>query len=379
MRFPNCRLLLFLTVLPIVRPSVASSSEFEAWRTPASTRCELEQQLLVDAADGRFEEHELLRASLVACGLRDQDKITKTEQRFAAIFDICMKADNPRLTSRQRAECIFALLHKHVLNGRYEAETTDLSSALNNGVFNCVSATVLYLCLARDVGLEVQAMAQPGHVFCQMNGTERFEIQTTSPNGFGLQGFDSTESRRRTASDPSNTKRAITVVQLVGKIYYNRGVAMLHRERYADALRMLRISSRLDPNDAMARGNLLACINNWALLRCEQKQFSAAAELLSHGMAIAPNYSPFLDNESYVHHRWVTQLCAASEYSRALTLLGESKRRRPNALFYDSGRLSVYKMWIRELEDHGRHSEAIAVMAKARRSFPKSFPASPNS
>ena len=53
-----------------------------------------------------------------------------------------------RGTPRQRAEAVFAFLHQSILRGGYDLQASDLRQAFDHGRFNCVTASLLFNCLA---------------------------------------------------------------------------------------------------------------------------------------------------------------------------------------------------------------------------------------
>ena len=76
-------------------------------------------------------------------------------------------------------------------------------------------------------------------------------------------------------------------------IYYNRGVDLLAEKRFADAAAANAKAVRLDPQNATAKGNFLATINNWAIDLGTSGEYEKAAELLRLGLAADPGYDAF--------------------------------------------------------------------------------------
>lgn len=83
-------------------------------------------------------------------------------------------------------------------------------------------------------------------------------------------------------------------------IYYNRGVDLLTANRFAEAAAANAKALELDPQNTPARGNLLATLNNWAIDLARHGHYGRAADLLSQGLAIAPDYAPFKTNVVYL-------------------------------------------------------------------------------
>jgi len=189
----------------------------------------------------------------------------------------------------ERAAAVLEQLHDKVLTGRYDKQATDLPRTLTTGDYNCLSALVMYveLCNRADVPLEI--WSQPGHVYCVLAG---WNLRIEPASG----------QWRAAPQDIQHDlpARRITPVQLVGKIYYNRGVELLQRRAFEAGVEALRMACQLDPHDADARTNLLAGLNNWALALVAQDQPAAAAALIARGLAIDPAFAPLVANARYV-------------------------------------------------------------------------------
>ena len=63
------------------------------------------------------------------------------------------------------AERALTFLHKNLFTA-YSVLQTRVDTALETGVYNCVSSAVLYLILARSVGLSVSGVRTTDHAFC---------------------------------------------------------------------------------------------------------------------------------------------------------------------------------------------------------------------
>ena len=82
------------------------------------------------------------------------------------------------------AERALTFLHKNLFTS-YSVLQTRVDTALETGVFNCVSSAVLYMILARSVGLSVGGVRTTDHAFCSVlvNG-QQLDVETTNPYGF---------------------------------------------------------------------------------------------------------------------------------------------------------------------------------------------------
>jgi len=345
---------------------------------------ELEIRLFADAADGHWDSHTLLTAALVASGVDNQAALRRYERRFGELVAELRRSGRVSGSPRQRAEAIFDFMHQRVLGGGYHLDCTDLAVLLEQGRFNCASASVLFSCLAGEFGLTVRGIEIPGHALIKLVLPEGcLDIETTCPDCFRLLE----NSRKQTGLPPGTlagekrarapqTSREVSDVQLVAMIYYNRGVDLLAQNRFREALAANAKALRLDPQSATARGNLLATINNWAVAEARLRHYLKAVELLRRGLAMEPGYETLRVNLSRVYEQWADDLCGAERFAEALAVLAEAARDRPGEPGFVLARLKVYRRWARWCREKGHWEERSAVLSQARRDFGDAMPPS---
>lgn len=272
-----------------------------------------EADLLADAADGQFDEHSLVEAGLVACGASGRG-LDFSRARFAAAADELRRTVAGIHDAKQRLQLVHQVLYGRLLRA-YDAEATDLEQTLETGVYNCASATLLFVALGQALDLKVSAVELPGHVraVADCDGSP-FEIELTCPNwsdaisrplsDAGLTARTTTTGARVANLSPSGfenlPRRRVSHAGLVAMIYYNRGIDAFYEGRYGDAVAENRRALLLDPANPVARGNLLAAVNNWALALGDEGNFEAAEALLAAGLRFAPDHRPFAHNAAHV-------------------------------------------------------------------------------
>jgi tetratricopeptide (TPR) repeat protein len=146
--------------------------------------------------------------------------------------------------------------------------------------------------------------------------------------------------------------RVISDVELVGKVYYNRGVAALEAKRFSQATDLLTCARHLDAKDQATHDNLLATLNNWALAACDSGEYETASDLILRGLSIDPSYPPLQSNDLHVHQQWVKSLCNQQQYAAAIAILDTVVRRHPDEKAFRYGRLTVYGRWAESLFMH---------------------------
>lgn len=338
----------------------AGAPQSQLWAPKAALPLNATEQVLIDdASDGDLEDHSLLKASLIAAGYTNPSELSLLQLQFNQLAsrideeEAHVEANAALETQTTRAKHLLKEMHRVVLTGNYEASCSDLRKTILSGQYNCVTATIVYQILSRRHDINSHAVAVPAHVFCQLDQPE-IDVQTTCATwlkpGKGRENADETLGRR-----------VLSDVELVAKIYYNRGVLRLHEGNFAEAIRVLRLSLLLDRNDSIANSNLLAAINNWSLAEANDGRYSSASELLSIGRSLNADYAPLAANDLHIHQRWVQSLCRDGRYRFAMVVLDEGMRRRPAAKLFDDGRYVVLRMWATEAWTAGRIEDGFAV------------------
>lgn len=323
--------------LAVEQRATAGTESTERLALPASS---LEERLFADAADGRLDEFSPLEAALVAGGVKDADCLRRYRQKAAAFVEQLRRGESLGSKPAQRAEAIFEFMHRQILRRGYDLGHTDLRQVLDDGRFNCVSATVLFNYLAGQFGLDCRGAATPGHVVSRLvlpEGT--LDVETTCPTWFRWKG-DAKLSQVAPA-------REVSPIQLAAMIYYNRGVDLLREKRFAEAAEANAKALRLDPANATARGNLLATINNWSIELGNSRHFAEAVRLLRQGLTLDANFTPFAQNYVHVHRRWADELCGVGHFEQAIELLSRAADEMPRHDDLRQAQSDVRQRWVR--------------------------------
>jgi Tfp pilus assembly protein PilF len=353
--------------LPTVRAAetiVARSS-----RSLPEPRLEpIEELLLADARDGELRQFDMVEAALVASGATSDEELARwlrvRDARYAAV-DL---RQITRLPLTHRPAAVLSALHREILAGRFHPTATLLPQTLASGDFNCVTATVLYYDLCSRVGVPVEIVAQSGHVNCRLVGPPQQDVEATRRDWFERSLTERASLSQGTPAGVSAdaSRRVITPVHLLGRIYYNRALADLEQKDFSAAISRLQVSLQLDPSDRDAQENLLAALNNWALALCEQQEFASAVERIDMGLKRNPRYQTLLTNDLHVHQQWALHLCREGSFAEAVQVLEAGSQRQPQAPLFTLGQKSVFELWLKSCISRGDSTAAAQVLRQAQ-------------
>ena len=313
--------------------------------------CRLEKRFFTDAADGRLDALTPLESALVASGVEDVEDLDRYRRKAAALAEELRRSEILTDEPRQRVEAIFEFMHARILRGGYDLAYTDLRRVLDGGRFNCVSATVLFNYLAGELGVDSRGLEMPGHAMSRISFPEgTVDVENTCPRWFHLDGDP--ERRTECVNHYDHSKaREVSPIQLAAMIYYNRGVDFLGEKQFAKAAGVNAKAMLLDPQNATARGNLLATLNNWAIELGNRRQFAEAIELLQQGLAMDATFSAFAQNYVHVHHQWIEHLCREGRFEEATEILSLAAAEMPDRDYLREAQSAIRRRWAKAIAD----------------------------
>ena len=314
--------------------------------------------MIQDAKDSRFDSHTLFDAALIAAGNTDAAKLEGYRQQYNNRVYHLAQLIPQNATELQKARIILEYLHREMFR-EYLLESSNVGAIFDSGIYNCVTGATLFNSLARQFGVKAVALELPGHAMSRVylsDGTY-YDVETTCAVWFQLQDYPGKQEQviarmleagaASQVVDAPVVRRPINDVELVAKLYYNRGVELLNKENYAGAMHCNAKALILDSKSATAKGNFLATLNNWAINESKDAHYDYAMRILRQGMKIDPNYPIFKNNHVHIYHQWIEQLCKESRFEEAVQLSRQAISEAPN-------------------EEHFRKLEAYALMGVQR-------------
>ena len=269
----------------------------------------LSERLHDDASDGYLDDFSFFTAALIGSGIDSPTKLAQLRQEFDQWCSEQAGLLESVFDPREKARLLLHALHETWCTGQYFAACARVDQTLTDGHFNCVTATILYHVACDRVGLPSQIIAVPGHVFTRILLDTPLDVQTTASSWLDPEATH--------PAVPDGTERPLSEVQLVGKLFYNLGVAKLAQQRFDEAAGLFRTALTWDPQDQAAGQNLLAALNNGALALANQRQYQRALEMLEQGLHYDPEFAPLLANYRHVAGKWFSDLVSRGRRAKA--------------------------------------------------------------
>lgn len=129
---------------------------------------------------------EIIRLSFIFGLCReDSDEWKSAWNTYKNLRQKCVDLGIPDLDEMQKGDGILLAMYENLLY-RYDFNQTRTHTMLNEGIYNCVSSSLLYLALAKEFGLDARVQETPRHSFIIVHTKDGGEItvETTNPYGF---------------------------------------------------------------------------------------------------------------------------------------------------------------------------------------------------
>ena len=131
------------------------------------------------------EPEDIIKAGLVfsECSIESESGHACLEQ-YRLLERTVTSKDFMSLPEKERAEKILSQMYSDVLI-QYESGQTRIDTMFEQGTYNCVSSSLLYMALCKAAKISVKAQRTPLHLFCTVTVQgSRIDVETTNPLGF---------------------------------------------------------------------------------------------------------------------------------------------------------------------------------------------------
>jgi hypothetical protein len=270
------------------------------------------------------------------------------------------------------AERTLTFLHKNLFTS-YSVVQTRVDTALETGVYNCVSSAVLYLILARSVGLSVGGVRTSDHAFCTVlvNG-QQIDVETTNPFGFNPGAKkDFTDSFGKLTGfsyvPPGNyrDRRAIGEKELLSLILYNRVSEYMDGRSFRDALQPA-VSAFALMGSEETRQVMTVAFTNYITWLGTRQEFSNAVQFTDAVKASFGGIVNMDEPRRQMYHNWIVNLFDSRAFSNADALLSQpSTKAALDDADWTSLSVAVVQRLAQVEGDAGGNMAAAGVVAEA--------------
>ena len=227
------------------------------------------------------------------------------------------------------AERALTFLHRNLFTS-YSVLQTRVDTALETGVYNCVSSAMLYLILARSVGLSVGGVRTSDHAFTWVlvNG-QQIDVETTNPFGFNpgakkdfTDSFGKVTGYTYVPPGGYSDRRTIGEKELLSLILYNRVSEYMDGRSFRDALQPAVSAFTLMGSDETRQVMTIAFTNYISWMGARQ-EFPQAVQFTD---AVRASFGGIVNLDQPrrdMYHNWAVSLLDTRQFSEADALLAQ--------------------------------------------------------
>jgi hypothetical protein len=252
-----------------------------------------ELQLLQDVRAGNVKKWNATDVALVVAGISAEDRPKYKEQLdqiTAEAYEVTKDATTPEKKARKLAK----YLHDGPMNAGYVSGQYDMKVLLDTGHYNCVSSAILFDLIGRRLGLNVEAVNIPHHVFCRLGNVD---IEPTSGHVYPSSIRGERVEKKRTEKDDKNAVygdklfRETSSRSLMSEPYYDEGCDFQNAKKYDQAVISFLKAATIEPGNPLPAVALNKAMKNWFNQTLKNRRYREAA-------AIAKLYRQMLKNPS---------------------------------------------------------------------------------
>ncbi len=256
----------------------------------------------------------LIRSSLIASGTDPGSLDAYTGQMMDLIDSVPPATGDDAYDGEE----LLQWMHEVILT-RYIEQQTALNILLDRGTYNCVSSAVLYLILARSMGIPVHGVLTTDHAFCRIsdaNDNGGIDVETTTAYGFDPEtrtdALDSFTGRTGFSYVPPGNyrkRRDIGEKELISLIYQNRISVLQKSGRWDETVGLSRDRWELAGSEDAAADFRISITNYAADMDRRKRQVDGlrflndAAESLGEHHGLEETASVLLGNAVAYHLR----------------------------------------------------------------------------
>ncbi len=226
-----------------------------------------ELRMLQDVRNGNLKAWTTADVALVVAGIADREDADQYRQQVDDITEQAREIVEKARTEEQKAKRLAKFLHDEPMKAGYVSGQYDLKVLLDTGKYNCVSSAVLFDMIARRLGMKVEGVNIPHHVFCRFAD---FDIEPTSGKVYPADIREERVRKKRTDKDDEKGSlyadqlfRETSNRSLMSEPYFDEGCKFEKDKKYDRALMCFLKACVLEPKNVDAARGVNNSISNW--------------------------------------------------------------------------------------------------------------------
>lgn len=272
------------------------------------------------------------RTALIASGSTDDEiEILMAELKNLAA-ELSENIEKENITDiEKKAEYTLSFLFNKKLSA-YTLIQTKINTALNTGVYNCVSSTVLFMYFTKTLDIPVIAVETPLHAFCSiLLADKKIDVETTNPFGVnpGVKKQITSETtngttRKEYAVVPAknyNKRQNVDDRRIIAIVYNNLMSQLQKQNKDSETIGLAADAYKLQNKSDIALKTLQQCIYNTAVKFTSAKKDAEGLKLIDEAISYYGDCDEFKTYSNAAITNIVNSFAKKNDYDQALILL----------------------------------------------------------
>jgi Transglutaminase-like superfamily len=250
-------------------------------------------RMLQDVRAGNLKKWSSTDVALVVAGVSAEER-PSYEEKLNEITAEAYEVTKDATTPEKKAKKLAKFLHDGPMKAGYVTGQYNLKVLLDTGTYNCVSSALLFDIIGRRLGLKVETVNIPRHIFCRLGS---IDIEPTSGRVYPASIRGERVGKKRQEKDDKSAVygdrlfRETTSRSLQSEPDYDEGCDFEHEKKYDRAVISFLKAATIEPGNPLPATELNKSMKNWFNETLQKRRFSQAA-------AIAKLYRQMLKDPS---------------------------------------------------------------------------------
>jgi tetratricopeptide (TPR) repeat protein len=328
----------------------------------------IEVQFFKDIDDGELNNFSMYDGFLIASNITDEQNFKYYQYKLLNIKTLAVKNLNQNTDSYTLGKDLLKWMHDNVLI-KYSESASDAIKLLDNGDYNCLSSSILYALLAKDLNLNVDCIITKKHSFCVLHDKKGdIDIETTARYGFdpGTKEIERLGKDLMIISVPKSEyklRQSVTLKELIGCVYTNNIDDNTFKDYniWIKTLVSLGKAYYYYDNDTQIHDQIIANIINLMNYCINQNDFENAKLYFAKLNKFEPQYDKLSECNDLLWCKIAKSYLEQKDYYKAIDAVHEGLKFNKESLLIKRIGVFCYNKWGLSFAENGDYLNAIRL------------------
>ncbi len=299
-------------------------SQAENVRLYADSRIKMQVSL-----QSEIEADDFLYSVLLASGASEEEIAS-----YSSMLNSLCEEIVPSLVTcadeEEAADRLLVFIYDKLLS-KYNISQTRVDTAVETGVYNCVSSALIFMFFAKKAGIPVVAVETPAHAFCTIvSGGSFIDVETTNPYGVNpgkKRNIETVRGKGYLTVPPKNYvgRRNVDDRRAVCMVYDNRISYLQKQRKDFETVGLAVDASVIQGKSAHSMSVLSKCILNCGAEFNKKGRFREGLEFVGRAEKLFGGSEAFTSYEQATWHNLILSAIKKSTLEESVSQLEENR------------------------------------------------------